>query len=108
MTDRDPRIPSLPIIESCNVELVAYHPMERRPHFKMAMQVVEGRWYLYTGHFWHNGWTVVDVTDPHAPEVVHHWAGPETNTWTLQVQVAEGKLITGLEKIGTFLPEERA
>ena len=98
----------LPVIESKNFELVAYHHMDKRPHFKMGLQVVDGRWYLYTGHFWHNGWTVVDVTDPQKPEVAHHWEGPETNTWTLQVQVADGKLITGLEKIGSWLPEERA
>lgn len=99
---------SIPIVESKNVELVAYHPIDKRPNFKMAMQVVNDRWYLYTGHFWHNGWTVMDVTDPYNPQVAHHWNGPETNTWTLQVQVADGKLITALEKIGTFLPDERA
>jgi len=96
------------IAESKNVELVAYHSLGKRPNFKMAMQVVDNRWYLYTGHFWHNGWTVVDVTDPRHPAVVKYWEGPKVNTWTLQVQVAEGKLVTALEKIGTWLDPARA
>lgn len=108
MADHHSGTATLPILEAHNVELVAYHPLDKRPNFKMAIQVVEDRWYLYTGHFWHNGWTVVDVTDPAKPEPVHHWKGPEHNTWTLQVQVADGRLITGLEKIGTWLPPERA
>ena len=99
---------ALRVHESKNVELVAYHSLGKRPNFKMAMQVVDGRWYLYTGHFWHNGWTIVDVTDPYRPEVVKQWEGPKINTWTLQVQVAEGKLITALEKIGTWLDPARA
>jgi hypothetical protein len=100
--------PMLQVHESKNVELIAYHALGKRPNFKMAMQVVDGRWYLYTGHFWHTGWTVVDVTDPYRPEIVKYWEGPKVNTWTLQVQVAEGKLITALEKIGTWLDPARA
>lgn len=35
-----------------NMELVAYHDLDSRPGFQMAMQVVDGRWYLCLGHFW--------------------------------------------------------
>ncbi len=98
---------SIAIQEARNIELVAYHSMERRPLFKMALQEVGGRWYLYCGHLWHSGWSVVDVTDPHKPVLLKFIAGP-ANTWTLQVQVADGKFITGLEKIGTWLPQSRA
>ena len=107
MPDASPH-PAITIQESKNVELIAYHPMGKRPHFKMGLQVVDGRWYLYTGHFWHNGWTIIDVTDPYRPEPVKYWDWPAANTWTLQVQVADGKLITGLEKIGTWLSPERS
>jgi len=31
----------------------------------MAMQVVDQRWYLYLGHFWHQGWMIMDVTEPY-------------------------------------------
>jgi len=31
---------------------------------------VGNRWYLYTGHLWHYGWSIVDVTDPKDPKFV--------------------------------------
>jgi hypothetical protein len=86
------------IAESRNVELVAYHAAEKRPPFKFAMQQAGGRWYLYCSHLWHCGWSIFDVTDPYRPELLNWIAGP-SNTWTIQIQVAEGKMITGLEKI---------
>jgi hypothetical protein len=81
-----------------NVEILGYHDLEGRPAFKLAMQEVNGRWYLYLAHLWHRGWSILDVTDPTAPECVAYIPGPE-NTWTIQIQVAEGKMITALERI---------
>ncbi len=81
-----------------NIELVGYHDLNRKPAFKLAMQEKNGRWYLYAAHLWHSGWSVLDVTDPAAPEYAAFVAGPE-NTWTIQVQVADGKMITALERI---------
>jgi hypothetical protein len=83
---------------SRNMALLGYHDLEGRPGFKLAMQVVDDRWYLYMGHFWHSGWTVMDVTDPRKPELVCWLPGPP-NTWTLQIQVADGRMITSLEPI---------
>ena len=83
---------------SHNVDHVGYHDLQGRPAFKLAMQEVGGRWYLYMGHLWHRGWTVLDVTDPTHPQHVIFLPGPE-NTWTIQVQVADGKMITALERI---------
>lgn len=62
------------------------------------MQEVNGRWYLYLAHLWHRGWSILDVTDPASPEFVTYIPGPE-NTWTIQIQVADGKMITALERI---------
>jgi len=84
---------------SKNMEMVGYHDLDERPGFKMAIQQVEGRWYMYIGHFWHRGWTVLDITRPSQPELVKFIPGP-ANTWTLQVQVAQGKMVTALERIG--------
>jgi len=81
-----------------NIELVGYNDLESRPAFKMAMQVVDDRWYVYTGHFWSPGWSIVDVTDPAKPECVKHIPGPD-NTETNQVQVAEGIMVTNLERM---------
>jgi hypothetical protein len=80
-----------------NFELVGYHDLEGRPALKIAMQVVKDRWYIYLGHFWTKGWSIVDVTDPSKPEYLKFIPGPE-NTSTAQVQVADGIMVTALSK----------
>lgn len=81
-----------------NIEPVGYHDLNGRPAFKLAMQEINDRWYLYVAHLWHRGWSVLEVTDPAAPEFRAFVAGPE-NSWTIQIQVAEGKMIAALERI---------
>jgi hypothetical protein len=81
-----------------NIEPIGYHDLNARPAFKLAMQEVNSLWYLYVAHLWHRGWSILDVTDPAAPQFCDYIAGPE-NTWTIQIQVADGKMITGLERI---------
>jgi hypothetical protein len=81
-----------------NVEPIAYHDLNGKPAFKLAMQELNGRWYLYLAHLWHRGWSILDVTDPTAPQLIAFIPGPD-NTWTIQIQVAEGKMITALERI---------
>ena len=83
-------------MEAKGLRLTGYTDLDGRPAFKLATQRVGDRRYLYTGHFWHPGWSVVDVTDPATPTVVNFIDGP-TDTWTLQVQVADGMMITSLE-----------
>ena len=84
-----------------NMELVGYHDLEDRPGFQMAMQVVEGKWYLYMGHFWHQGWSILDVTDPSDPRFIKFIPGPG-GTETVKVQVADGIMITSLQKMIAF------
>jgi hypothetical protein len=84
--------------EASNLRLVGYHDLDGRPSIKMGLQVVDDRWYLYLGPLWDSGVTVLDVTDPASPELVRWLDAPE-NTWHFQVQVADGKMITGLERI---------
>lgn len=86
-------------VNSAGLEFVAYHDLEQRPAFKLAVYPHQGRWFLFTGHIWHSGWSILDVTDPRAPELVSFVEGP-SNTWTLQVQAVEGLLVTALEAIG--------
>lgn len=83
---------------SQNINAAGYHDLEGRPAFKVALQETAGRWYLFMGHLWHRGWTILDVTDPTDPRHVCFLPGPD-NTWTIQVQVADGKMITALERI---------
>lgn len=84
-------------LESKRVSFVAQHDLEGRPGFKIDLQEVDGRWYLYTAGFWHSGYSILDVTDPTDPTFVRWVEGPE-NTLTLQAQLASGTLITSLEK----------
>ena len=81
-----------------DIDALGYHDLRGKPAFKLAMQEVNRRWYLYVAHLWHRGWSVLDVTDPAEPEFCNYLPGPE-NTWTIQIQVADGKMITGLERI---------
>jgi len=81
------------------VEAIAYSDVAGRGGaFKTAIQEVEGRWLLYLGHLWHRGWSIMDVTDPRRPEVVNFIDGP-ANTWTIQMEVNAGKMITALEQM---------
>lgn len=85
------------ILECRGFELVGYHDLGGQPGFKLALAQHDSKWFLYLGHLWKSGWSVLDVTNPAMPELVRSWDGPQ-NTWTIQVQAAEGTLITGLEK----------
>lgn len=94
--------------EADGISLIGYHDMGGRPAFKLAMQNVDDRWYLYTGHFWESRWSILDVTEPTNPLLINSIEGPR-QTWTLQVQVADGLMITALEKAAPgwgFEPEQ--
>jgi hypothetical protein len=79
-------------------DLVAYHDLDGMPGFKLALQVVSGRWFLYVTRFWEVGTTVLDVTDPAVPQVVGAIPGPDdANVATWQVQVADNLLVHGIQ-----------
>jgi hypothetical protein len=81
---------------SRNVDLVGYHDLQDRPGFKLAIQQVSGRWFLYVAHLWEGGVSIIDVTDPRSPRLERFIAGPP-NTWTHQIQVAKGVMVTNYE-----------
>lgn len=82
--------------QSRGIDLVGYHDLDGKPAFKIGLQVVDGRSYLYLTHFWEPRLSILDVTDPHDMRIVGAIEGP-ANTATWQVQVADGLLIQGLE-----------
>jgi hypothetical protein len=86
-----------------NVELLSYHDLDGRSGFKLAVQEVAGRFFLYVAGFWHSGWSILEVTDSENPELLRFVEGPP-NTMTLQVQVADRMMITGLEHPFPGLP----
>src|SRR5215831_18019467 len=81
-----------------NIELVGYADLQGRPGFKLALHKKAERWYLYTPSLWQPGLTILEVTEPSRPRFVRFIEGP-ANTWTLQVQIADGRMITSFEKI---------
>lgn len=81
-----------------NVELIAYHDLEGRSGFKLAIQELNGRFFLYVAALWQSGWSILDVTDPEKPELLRWLEGP-ANTWTIQVQVADATMVTALEHV---------
>jgi hypothetical protein len=95
------------IEQSRNVEFVGFHDLDGKPGFKIAIQCVKDRWYLYVANLWHQGWSILDVTEPAKPELKKFISGPE-NTWTIQIQVAENKMITALQHVLGTMPEQRA
>ena len=80
------------------MEPIGYSRLEnRKGAFKMAIKKVNGRWYLYMGHLWHYGWSIVDVTDPREPKFLKTVPGPG-NTWTIQMTLHDNIMVTALEK----------
>ena len=80
-----------------NVEFVSFTDVNGRVPFKISLQQANGRWYMYAGAQNQRGWSILDVTDPANPTVVNWIPGPK-NTRTVQVDIADGIMITGLER----------
>lgn len=77
---------------------LGYHDLQGRPGFKMALTVAGDRYYLYLGHLWHSGWSILDVTDPAKPRQLSFIDGPP-GCWTLQVTIRDNLLATSLEPV---------
>ena len=74
-----------------NVEVLGYHDLGDKPAFQMAMQEVEGRYYLYTASYKANGWSILEVTDPANPHYIQFLKGPDIpDQGTPKIQVADG------------------
>jgi hypothetical protein len=83
---------------SWNVREIAYADLEGHAAFKMAIHRFAGRWYLYLTPYWESGLMIVEITEPENPRFVRFIAGPPEIT-TLQIQIADGLMITSLEAI---------
>jgi hypothetical protein len=73
-----------------NVEIVGHSDMDGRTDgLQMQFQEANGRQYLYVGHFWSGGTTILDVTDPASPTTASFIPTPNKDTWSIKVQVAD-------------------
>jgi hypothetical protein len=82
--------------EASNMKPIGYSDLEGHGAFKMTIRHVNDRWYLYMGHLWLHGWSIVDVTDPTNPKLVKFIKGPD-NTWTIQMEMHNNLMITALQ-----------
>src|ERR1700683_1890910 len=85
--------------EASNMKAIGYSDLDGRGGaFKMAIRHVGDKWFLYMGHLWSRGWSIVDVTDPTKPKVSNFIPGP-ANTWSIQMDLHDAIMVTS---IGNF------
>ncbi len=85
-----------PIAEGLDV--VAHCDMDGRADGLQMQYVASGdRSYLYVGHFWSGGVSIIDVTDPAAPQTAGFIPTPNNDTWHIKVQAADGLLLVPSE-----------
>jgi hypothetical protein len=80
-----------------NVDYVGFTNVNGHFPFKIDIQQANGRWYMYAGAQNDRGWSVLDVTDPAKPSVLNWIPGPP-NTRTGELDIADGRMITPLER----------
>ena len=68
--------------------------------FKMALnRATNGRWYLYMGHSFDQGWSILDVTDATNPKLVKFIPFDGPKDWiTSQVTAHDNLMITSLDR----------
>ena len=81
-----------------NIEFVAHSNLDGRiDGIQLQFQTVGGRHYLYVGHIWSYGVSIVDVTNPRDPLVAAFIPTPNEHTKHTKVQVADGIAMLGCE-----------
>ncbi len=89
-----------------NLEVVGFSDMNgKRDALQMNYQEVGGRHYLYAGHFWSGGVSILDVTDPTQPRVAGFVPTLNDATWHIKVQVAEQLMLVPAE-LNFFAPPD--
>ena len=94
------RRPAPPLTEPVAVgtEFLGHCRMDGRVDgMQMQCQQVNGRYYLYVGHFWSGGVDILDVTDPANMGSVAFIPVPDAHTWHAKVQVADDILMISCE-----------
>ncbi len=89
-----------------NVEQVGFSSLDGRyGGFKIAIKhTANDKWYLYTGHSFNQGWSIVDITDPANPRFVKFipYVTDDKHILTAQITLHDNLMITALN---TFEPQ---
>ncbi len=81
-----------------NVDVIGFSDMGGRVDGQqLQYQTVGESHYLYVGHPWSGGITVLDVTSPHDPQVASFIPSPNEHTWHIKQQVADNILMASCE-----------
>src|ERR1700743_56342 len=84
-----------------NMKVIGFSGLDGRyGAFKMALNhPSNGRWYLYMGHSFDQGWSILDVTDPTNPKLAKFIPFDGPKDWiTAQVTVNDHLMITSLDR----------
>jgi len=82
--------------QASNIEFVGFSGLGgHSAAFKLSIKQANDRWYLYMGHSFEPGWSILDVTDPKNPKYVKFIAGPQ-GTITSQITLHDNLMLTGL------------
>ncbi len=85
-----------------NMDVVGFSALGGKPGaFKLAVKHARNdHWYLYAGHSFDQGWSIIDVTDPRNPRYVKFmpYTTPTSGVLTAQVTVHGDIMITALDK----------
>src|SRR5436190_15841615 len=94
--------PIPPGTKTSNLDVVGFTGLNGRPGaFKLALKHTKNdKWYLYAGHSFDQGWSIVDVTDPANPRYVKFipYKTDSKNVLTAQVTIHDDIMITAIDK----------
>jgi hypothetical protein len=94
----------LPEPVATNVDIIGFSAMDGRlDGQQLQFQTVGKHHYLYVGHPWSGGVTVLDVTSPRDPQVAAFIPTPNEHTWHIKIQVADDILMASCE-VAFFKP----
>jgi hypothetical protein len=93
--------PIPPGAQAHNVQQIGFSALGGRyGGFKIAIKhTADDKWYLYTGHSFDQGWSIVDVTDPTNPRYVKFipYTTDDKTIITSQITLHDNLMITSLD-----------
>ncbi|HZS64305.1 MAG TPA: hypothetical protein VFA53_07400 [Xanthobacteraceae bacterium] len=94
--------PAPPGWQATNLEFVGFTGLGGKPGaFKLALKhTKDDKWYLFAGHSFDQGWSIVDVTNPKNPRYVKFipYQTESKNILTAQVTLHDDIMITAIDK----------
>ena len=87
--------------QTSRLEVVGFTGLNGKPDaFKIVPHQKNGKWYIYAGHSFEQGWSIIDVTDVKNPRYVKFipYKTPTKGVLTAQMTVHGDIMITAIDK----------